>query len=137
MQGPDFFQIRRTFAAYIFTSSHNFCKIPQFHCIKLHKYPAYSITFLKKNLPNNQGFVPATITKKTNFTIFFLALTWQNDSQSSPLTPACSDAVLGVAADELFVLACLSELNLSIIPNRHHQQKHTCTTHQSTLSFFS
>ena len=31
-----------------FSSNRIFCKFLQFHCIKLHKYPAYSITFFKK-----------------------------------------------------------------------------------------
>uniref|UniRef100_A0A671XTE3 RPTOR independent companion of MTOR, complex 2b n=1 Tax=Sparus aurata TaxID=8175 RepID=A0A671XTE3_SPAAU len=39
-------------------------KFPQFHRIKLHKYPTYSIAFFKKMCRINQGFLPATITKK-------------------------------------------------------------------------
>ena len=38
-----------------------FLKIPSEICIKLHKYPTYSIA---ENMPHNQGFLPATITKK-------------------------------------------------------------------------
>ena len=51
----------------IFTSSRNFCKFPQFHRIKLHKYPAYSIACFKKTCRIIKDFCPQQSQKNSVF----------------------------------------------------------------------
>ena len=51
----------------IFASSRNFCKFPQFYCIKLHKNPTYSIAFFKKTCHIIKDFCPQQSQKNSVF----------------------------------------------------------------------
>ena len=69
-----FFFLSFYYQTAIFASSRNFCKFLQFHCIKLHKYPAYSIAFFKKTFCIIKDFCP----QQKNCSCHVLVAPWLN-----------------------------------------------------------